>query len=49
MIGSGMVVFAIGLVFVWLLVLLAGVAFPRLIRGIGKLCGRLFHRGGAQA
>jgi uncharacterized membrane protein len=49
LIGSGMVVFAIGLVFIWLLVLLAGVALPWLIRGIGKLCGRLFHRGGAQA
>jgi uncharacterized membrane protein len=49
LIGSGMVVFAIGLVFIWLLILLAGVAFPRLIQGIGKLCGRLFHRGGAQA
>jgi uncharacterized membrane protein len=49
LIGSGMVVFAIGLVFIWLLVLLTGVAFPWLIRDIGKLCGRLFHRGGAQA
>jgi hypothetical protein len=49
LIGSGMVVFAIGLVFIWLLVLLAGVAVPRLIRGIGELCRRLFHRGGAQA
>jgi uncharacterized membrane protein len=49
LIGSGMVVFAIGLVFIWLLVFLAGAVLPRLIRGVVKLCRRLFHRGGVQA
>ena len=49
LIGGGMVLFAIGLVFIWLMVLVIGTAVPALIRGIVKLCNRIFHRGGAQA
>lgn len=49
LIGGGMVLFAIGLVFIWLMVLVIGTAVPALIRGVVKLCNRIFHRGGAQA
>lgn len=49
MMGGGMICFAIGLVFIWLMVIVAAAAIPGLIRGIVKLCNRLFHRGGAQA
>ena len=49
LVGGGMVLFAIGLVFIWLMVLVIGTAVPALIRGIVKLCNRIFHRGGAQA
>lgn len=47
--GSGMICFALGLVFIWLMVLVIAAAVPGLIRGIVSLCNRLFHRGGAQA
>lgn len=49
LIGSAMIVFALGLVFIWLMVLIAGIVIPALIRGIAALGQRLFHRGGAQA
>ncbi|MBP3474736.1 MAG: hypothetical protein J6K48_00225 [Lachnospiraceae bacterium] len=49
MIGGGMICFAIGLVFIWLMVIVIAAAVPGLIRGIVNLCNRLFHRGGAQA
>lgn len=49
MIGSALVVFAIGLVFVWLMVLMAGLAIPAFVRGVASLCRRLFGKGGARA
>lgn len=49
LIGSAMIVFALGLVFIWLMVLMAGIVIPALIRGVAALGQRLFHRGGAQA
>lgn len=49
MIGGGMICFAIGLVFIWLMVIVIAAAVPGLIRSIVNLCSRLFHRGGAQA
>ena len=48
-IGSAFIVFAIGLVFLWLMVLIVGIAIPALVRGISALGKKLFHRGGAQA
>ncbi len=47
--GSGMICFAVGLVFIWLMVLVIAAAVPGLVRGIVSLCSRLFHRGGEQA
>lgn len=47
--GASLIVFALGLVFVWLMVLMAGVAIPAFVRGVVSLCGRLFGRGGARA
>lgn len=49
LIGGGLIMTAVGLVFVWLMVLVVGTAIPALIRGIVNLCSRLFHRGGKQA
>lgn len=49
LLGGGMIMAAVGLVFVWLTVVIAGVAIPALVRGFVSLCRRLFHRGGAQA
>lgn len=49
MIGSALIVFAIGLVFVWLMVLMAGLAIPAFVRGVASLCRRLFGKGGARA
>lgn len=49
MMGGGMICFAIGLVFIWLMVIVVATAIPGLIRGIVNLCNRLFHRGGARA
>ena len=48
LIGTGMVLMAVGLVFMWLMVLVVGTAIPALIRGIVNLCRRIFHKGGAQ-
>lgn len=49
LVGCAMIAFALGLVFIWLMVLLAGMAIPALVQGILSLCRRLFHRGGAWA
>lgn len=49
LIGSSLVVFAVGLVFIWLMALMAGTAIPACVRGIVSLCQRIFHRGGARA
>jgi len=49
MIGGGMICFAIGLVFIWLMVVVIATAVPGLVRGIVNLCNRLLHRGGVQA
>lgn len=48
-IGSALIVFALGLVFIWLMVLTVGVAIPALVKGISALGHRIFHRGGARA
>ena len=49
MIGTALVLFAVGLVCIWLMVLTAAMAIPALIRGIVALGRKLFHRGGAKA
>lgn len=49
LVGGGLIMEAVGLVFVWLMVLVVGTAIPALFRGCVNLCRRLFHRGGAQA
>lgn len=49
LIGSSLVVFALGLVFIWLMVLMVGTAIPACVRGIVSLFQRIFHRGGARA
>lgn len=49
LVGSAFIVFAIGLVFLWLMVLIVGMAIPALVRGISALGRKLFHRGGARA
>lgn len=48
-VGTALVLFSLGLVFVWLMVLMAGLAIPALVRGVVSLCQRIFHRGGAKA
>lgn len=47
--GAAFIVFAIGLVFIWLMVLMAGTAIPAFVRGCVSLCQRMFGRGGARA
>lgn len=49
MIGAGLILFAVGLVFVWLMVLVVGTVMPALVRGIVNLCRKLFYRGGVRA
>lgn len=49
LLGAALIVFAIGLVFVWLMVLMAGTAIPAFVRGIVSLCQRMFNRGGVRA
>ena len=49
LIGGGLIMIAVGLVFVWLMVLVVGTAIPALIRGVVNLCSRLLHRGGERA
>lgn len=49
MVGSALIVFSIGLVFVWLMVMMAGAAIPAVVKGVVSLCRRLFGRGGVPA
>lgn len=49
MIGSALIVFSFGLVFVWLMVMVAGTAIPAAVKGVVSLCRRLFGRGGVPA
>lgn len=49
MIGTALVLFAGGLVCIWLMVLTAAMAIPALVKGIAALGRKLFHRGGATA
>lgn len=49
LVGVGLILAALGLVFLWLTVLVVGTAIPALIRGIVNLCRRIFHKGGVQA
>ncbi len=48
MIGIALVMFAVGLVFVWLMVLMAGMAIPAMVRGVVSLFRKIFYRGGAR-
>lgn len=47
--GGAFICFAVGLLFVWLMIIIASTAIPACIRGIVSLCQRIFHRGGAWA
>lgn len=47
-IGTAFVSFAVGLLFMWLMVLMAGMAIPALVRGIVSLCRKIFHSGGVR-
>lgn len=49
MMGGGMICMAVGLFFLWLVVLICGTLIPAVIRGIVKLFQSIFHRGGASA
>ncbi|MCM1123747.1 MAG: DUF1700 domain-containing protein [Eubacterium sp.] len=49
LVGSSLIVFSVGLVFVWLMVLMAGTAIPAFVRGVCSLCRRLFGKGGVHA
>lgn len=49
LLGAAFIAFAIGLVFIWLMVLMAGTAIPAFVRGCVSLCQRMFGRGGARA
>lgn len=48
-IGTSLILLALGLVFIWLMVLIVATAIPALVKGIAALGRRLFHRGGARA
>ena len=48
-IGTALILFALGLVFIWLMVLTAALIIPALVKGIAALGRKLFHRGGARA
>ena len=48
-IGTSLILFAFGLVFIWLMVFMIGLAIPAVVKGISALGRKLFHRGGAQA
>ena len=48
-IGTSLILFAFGLVFIWLMVFMVGLAIPAVVKGISALGRKLFHRGGAQA
>lgn len=48
-IGTSFILFALGLVFIWLMVLIVATVIPALVKGIAALGRRIFHRGGARA
>ena len=48
-IGTSLILFAVGLVFMWLMVFTVAMIIPALVKGISALGRRLFHRGGARA
>lgn len=48
-IGTAFILFAAGLVSIWLMVLMAAWAIPALVNGISALGRKIFRRGGAQA
>ena len=48
-IGTSFILFALGLVFIWLMVLIVATVIPALVKGIAALGRRIFRRGGAQA
>lgn len=48
-IGTSLILFAVGLVFIWLMVFIVSIAIPAFVKGISALGRRLFHRGGARA
>ena len=49
MIGTSLILFAVGLVFIWLMAFTVATLIPALVKGISALGRRLFHRGGARA
>ncbi len=49
LIGGSLVTLAVGLVFLWLMVMVVGVVIPACIKGIVYLFQKLFHKGGAKA
>lgn len=49
LIGTAMALFALGLVAIWVMVALAGMAIPAFVRGSVSLCQKIFRRGGARA
>lgn len=48
-IGTSLILFAVGLVFIWLMVFTVATIIPALVKGISALGRRIFHRGGARA
>lgn len=48
-IGTSLILFSAGLVFIWLMVLMVATVIPALVKGITALGRKLFHRGGARA
>lgn len=49
MMGGGMICLAIGLFFLWVIVMICGALVPAVIRGIVNLFQRIFHKGGETA
>lgn len=49
LIGGSLVTLAVGLVFLWLMVMVVGVVIPACIKGIVYLFQKLFRKGGAKA
>lgn len=49
LIGGSLVTLAVGLVFLWLMVMVVGVVIPACIKGIVYLFQKLFHKGGVKA
>lgn len=48
-IGTSLILFAVGLVFIWLMVFIVSIAIPAFVKGISALGRKLFNRGGARA